>query len=80
MSSIANGEAIEAAVGPAYGSGENWGLLKDEKQMVTITIPLDKLADLTTKNVITFDLELSNAADSTAIGTVPVTVTMTMKE
>lgn len=76
----ANGEAIEAAVGPAYGSGENWGLLKDEKQMVTITIPLDKLADLTTKNIITFDLELSNAADSTAIGTVPVTVTMTMKE
>ena len=70
-----NGDAMEETA-EAFGTGENWGLLKDEKQILTLSIPLEKLAGKETIQSITFDLVLSNAADAAEIGTVPVEVTL----
>ena len=70
-----NGKTMEETA-EAFGTGENWGLLKDEKQILTLNIPFEKLAGTETIQSITFDLVLSNAADAAEIGTVPVEVTL----
>ena len=59
----------------AYGNGENWGLLKDEAQILPCQIPADLLGNIDTLTEITFDLSLKDAANpEEIIGTVPVLV------
>lgn len=59
-----------------YGTGPNWGLLQDEKQILSLTVPTDLLAGQDSVNTMTFTLLLTRADDSTEIGTVPVEVAM----
>ena len=69
-----NGQAVDGSA-TAYGSGENWGLLRDEKQMLHLSVPAEALAGLNPLTDIVFELQLINAADeSEVLGNVPVDV------
>ena len=72
-----NGNAVDAAA-EVVGSGENWGLLKDEEQLFYVVLDDQTLAGIDTITSITFDLTLLDAATEEAIGTVPVEVTLNL--
>ena len=72
-----NGNAVDAAA-EVVGSGENWGLLKDEEQLFYVILDDQTLAGIDTITSITFDLTLLDAATEEAIGTVPVEVTLNL--
>ena len=72
-----NGNAVDAAA-EVVGSGENWGLLKDEEQLFYVVLDDQTLAGIDTVTSITFDLTLLDAATEEAIGTVPVEVTLNL--
>ena len=67
-----NGQAAPETA-EAYGTGENWGLLKDEAQTLSLTVTGEHLPEEPVTEM-TFDLQLQNAADNTEGGTVPVRV------
>ena len=46
-----------------YGMGDNWGLLKDERQPFSLTFSREELQDEAEIREITFDLEAEDAAD-----------------
>ena len=46
-----------------YGMGDNWGLLKDERQPFSLTFSREELQDEAEIREITFDLEAADAAD-----------------
>ena len=69
-----NGQAAPETA-EAYGTGENWGLLKDEAQTLSLTVTGEHLPEEPVTEM-TFDLQLQNAADNTEGGTVPVRVTI----
>ena len=67
-----NGAALDLTQ-EAYGTGENWGLLKDEEQNLSILIPADGIPGGPLREL-TFDLKLKDAVSGEEIGTVPVKV------
>ena len=60
----------------ALGKGENWGLLNQETQSMSLTLPSDKLPVSDTISELSFDLVLTDAATNEPINTVPVKVHM----
>ena len=65
-----NGTAL-AQTAEAYGNGENWGLLQNEEQLLSLSVPRSDLPEgILTE--IAFDLTLRNAATEEEGGTVPV--------
>lgn len=55
----------------AVGTGPNWGLLKDEEQILSVLIPKETLDGQESITAMTFDLTLKDAKDGTVLGTVP---------
>jgi len=67
-----NGTALDDTA-EAYGTGENWGLLQDEEQMISLQVSKAKLPEgILTE--ITFDLILQDAATGEEKAVVPVNV------
>ena len=60
----------------ALGKGENWGLLNQETQSMSLSLPSDKLPVSDTISELSFDLVLTDAATNEPINTVPVKVHM----
>ena len=74
---INGAEITLASAAEAYGSGANWGLMKDEVQPFALALdpsllPQGPLTEMK------FDLVLKDAATNAEIGTVPVLVTMNL--
>ena len=55
-----------------FGSGDSWGLLEGEAQMLMLSIPYGSLADMDAITQIDFDLTLEDAVTGENLGTVPV--------
>ncbi len=70
-----NGQALDLTA-EAFGTGPNWGLIPQEKQLLALPVPLEQLEGIKTVESIQFNLVLTNAADSAELGTVPVEVTL----
>ena len=71
-----NGEAVEASQ-KAYGNGPNWGLIRDENQILTVFLPAEKLEGIDTLTSLTCDLTLLDAAnEENVLGVAKVEVTM----
>ena len=71
-----NGSPVSAEA-TAYGTGENWGLLPQETQVMTVLIPAADIPPAEEITEMTFSLSLPDAKDESVIlGTVPVTVTI----
>ncbi|MBR6666851.1 MAG: hypothetical protein IKL25_00575 [Clostridia bacterium] len=69
---VINGVSLTAKA-DIYGSGDNWGLMKDEVQYALIPISLEELAGVTTLTSISFDLVCLDAATNETLATIPVT-------
>ena len=71
-----NGTAVDVDA-TAYGMGENWGLLPQETQMLTASVPGAAIPQAEEISDLAFSLALLDAKDeSVVLGTVPVTVTI----
>lgn len=69
-----NGSALDAYA-EAFGTGDHWGLLKDEEQMLTVTVPGTDLPEGTVTEIL-FDLTLRNAQTDETIGAVSVKISV----
>lgn len=69
---VINGAAVDAAAS-IYGSGENWGLLKDEMQYAIVPVSLANVNDAVLTSI-TFNLVCLDAATNEAIVTIPVEI------
>ena len=67
-----NGAAVNATAS-IYGSGDNWGLLKDEMQYAMVPVSLADVADSVLTSI-TFNLACVDAATNEAIVTIPVEI------
>ncbi len=66
-----------------YGMGENWGLLKNEKQLFNILIPGDQLAGIDALSSLSFDLNVTSAVnpeETLAVISVQVTTLLPLEE
>lgn len=71
-----NGTAVDVDA-TAYGMGENWGLLPQETQILTASVPGAAIPQAEEISDLAFSLALLDAKDeSVVLGTVPVTVTI----
>ena len=70
-----NGIALSQTA-EAYGSGENWGLLPQEEQYLTVTVPVADLPQVDEITDVTFTLTSVDMQTNEAIGEVPVTVSL----
>ena len=61
------------ATASIYGSGDNWGLLKDEMQYAMVPVSLADVADSVLTSI-TFNLSCVDAATNEAIVTIPVEI------
>ena len=69
---VINGAAVDAAAS-IYGSGDNWGLLKDEMQYAIVPVSLANVNDAVLTSI-TFNLVCLDAATNEAIVTIPVEI------
>ena len=72
---VLNDAAVDASC-EVVGSGENWGLLPDEMQV--LYLKLDDLAGQETLTTIRFDLVVLDAATEETLGTVPVEIVLNL--
>ena len=73
-----NGKAFDQTA-EVYGNGENWGLLKDETQMLNLFVPMDALEGEKEITSIDFELTVTNAADNSVLNTVPVSIVLVLQ-
>ena len=72
---VVNGIAVTASA-EIYGSGENWGLVKDEAQYAMVPVSLADLAGAEAVTEILFNLTCIDAATNEEVSVTPVTVVL----
>ena len=66
-----NGNALEIPGVEVLGSGEYWGLVKDERQPLSVSVPLELLAGTESVTEISFTMNCEDAASGELFGSVP---------